>query len=156
VSYEVTLREVQAIEAMTKRIVTSMKSVSEDMKNAYGEVWAHIQKYDGVPTGECFALYHDEENFDPNKMDVEVGFSVKKLVSEENGVVGREVEGGLHASVMHKGPYSELESAYAALGQWIKANGYTPLAPARDIYLNDPSMAEPAELLTEVLWPVRK
>jgi effector-binding domain-containing protein len=140
---------------MTKRFVTGMKTISPDMSKEYNELWSHIQKNGGVPTGDCFALYHDE-NFDADKMDIEVGFSVAELVPNGEGIEGREVEGGLFASTIHKGSYYGLESAYATLGKWVAENGYVPLTPARDLYLNDPSTVQPEELLTEVLWPVRK
>jgi effector-binding domain-containing protein len=92
-SYEARLREVPTIKAMTRRFITSMKTIGEDMAKGYGELWEHIQKNGGAPTGDCFALYHDE-NFDVDRMDVEIGFSVAELVPDGEGIVGREVEGG--------------------------------------------------------------
>jgi effector-binding domain-containing protein len=153
-SYEVTLREVPTVRAMTKRFVTSMATVGEDMTNGYNELWSYIQKKGGVPTGDCFALYHDE-NFDAERMDVEIGFSVAEFIPNGEGVVGREVEGGLCAATTHKGPYDGLEPAYAAMGKWVEENGYVPLTPMRDLYLNDSSTVPPEEILTEILWPVK-
>jgi effector-binding domain-containing protein len=92
-SYDVTLREVPAINAMTKLFVTGMGTISQDMGSVFGEVWAHIQQNGGIPTGGCFALYHDEE-FDADRMDVEIGFSVEALVPDGSGVIAREVGGG--------------------------------------------------------------
>jgi effector-binding domain-containing protein len=62
----------------------------------------------------------------------------------------------LCAGITYKGPYDGLEPAYKALGKWVTENGYTPLTPQRDIYLNDPATVPPEELLTEILWPVKK
>jgi effector-binding domain-containing protein len=154
-SYEVRLREVQTIKAMTKRYVTGMKNVEGDFGSGFTEVWEHIEKNGGTLTGECFALYHDE-NFDPDKMDVEIGFSVADFVPDGENIKGREIGGGLHASVVHKGPYSGLEPAYATLAKWVEENGYIPLIPMRDLYLNDPASVPPEEVLTEVLFPVKK
>ena len=152
--YEVSLREVPAIKAMTKRFVTTMGTVSSDMGKNLAGIWEYIQENGGAPTGECFALYHDE-NFDGDRMDVETGVAVEELLPGGDGVTGRVVEGGLHASAIHKGPYSGLTAAYAAVGKWVAENGRTPLSPTRDIYLNDPGMVAEEELLTEILWPVR-
>ena len=49
-----------------------------------------------------------------------------------------------------------MEGAFEAIMKWLDVNGYLPLPGMRDIYLNSPHEVPPEELLTEVLWPVRK
>jgi effector-binding domain-containing protein len=156
-SYEVNLREEKAIKAMTRRFNTNMRAISVDavIGQVFSDIWEHIQKNGGRPTGKFFALYHDDE-FDAYNIDVEVGISVEELVADGGGVAGRIVEGGTHAVVLYKGPYDGIEAAYDALGKWVGENGCSVAVPKRESYLNDPASVAPEELLTEVLWPVRK
>lgn len=154
-TYTVNVREVGPIKAMTIRTITGMKTVSEDMGRTYGELWTYLTEKGAQCAGECFAIYHDEE-CDPDRMDVECGFSVVDLVPGNDRVTGRVVEGGLMAYTLHQGPYLQLEAAYTAVMRWIAENGYVPLPKMRDVYLNDPQEVPQEELRTEILWPVKK
>jgi len=42
------------------------------------------------------------------------------------------------------------------LGRWIAENGYEVVGPSEEVYLSNPQGTPPAELLTEVRFPVRK
>lgn len=60
------------------------------------------------------------------------------------------------ASVVHKGPYAELETAYRHLyAQWLPSSGREPAdRPCFEEYLNDPRQHPPTEWLTEVFLPL--
>ncbi|BCD96419.1 AraC family transcriptional regulator [Marinagarivorans cellulosilyticus] len=67
-----------------------------------------------------------------------------------------ELEGGKHAALTFKGPYSELEQVYAWFyGEWVPKSGYQ-LAnrPPFEEYLNDPRTVPPTELLTKIYLPL--
>lgn len=157
-SYEVKIREIAPIEAMTVRFVTNMGSISDDMTAAFKEIWEFTEKKGLKSTGDCFALYHTKSasDFDPENIDAECGFSVAKTAPGEGRISGRTIEGVSAAVVTHKGSYATLSGAYEAIGEWAPANGYELLAGWRDYYLNDPSTLPPEEWLTEVACPVRK
>ena len=56
---------------------------------------------------------------------------------------------------MHVGPYPDVGGAYQALMGWIQAHGHETAGPPREIYLNGPDeVSDPAQLRTEVLWPI--
>ena len=154
-SYEVSVREVGPVKAMTLRMVTHMKTISDDMGKAYEALWQYMEKSGAQCAGECFALYHDED-FNPEHIDVECGFSVVDLMPGTDKIKGRTVEGGLMAYALHKGPYDQLEGVYPAIMKWVEANGYALLPKMRELYLNNPCEVPPEELMTEVLWPVKK
>lgn len=157
-SYEVRVRELPPMKAMTIRYVTNMQNISSDMGKAYRELWDYMEGKGAQAAGDCFALYHAEsaEDFDPDNIDVECGFSVAELIPDGGRVKGRVAEGGLFASVTHRGSYDTLSAAYCAITKWAPENGYELLAGWRDYYLNDPSALPPEEWLTEVVCPVKK
>jgi effector-binding domain-containing protein len=57
---------------------------------------------------------------------------------------------------MHHGPYDGVGQTYEQLGRWIAENGYEIAGPSEEVYLSNPQETPPAELLTEVRFPVRK
>ena len=155
-AYEVKVREVASVKAMTIRTVSNMKTIGPDMGKCYQELWEYMEKEGAKCTGECFALYHGTE-FDPEHIDMECGFSVAGLIPDSGRIRGRLVEGGLMASAVHKGPYEGLPGAYEAIMKWEVENGeYVLLNEWRDNYLNDPMSVAPEEILTEVLCTVKK
>ena len=157
-AYDISVREVDTIKAMTVRFVSSCETIGNDMSAFFGELYGYLESNGALFTGECFAIYHDEE-FNPEHIDVECGFSVVDLLPDEDPVTGREIEGGLMACALHKGPYDKLEEAYGAIMVWAKENGYQIQPGVRDLYINDPKsegVNSPEDYLTEVLWPVKK
>jgi AraC family transcriptional regulator len=74
----------------------------------------------------------------------------------EADVVAEVLPGGLAAVTVHSGPYDQLQGAYAALEEWIGANGFRSAGPPWEAYLNDPAdHPDPRDWKTEVCWPVR-
>ncbi|MEO0384115.1 MAG: AraC family transcriptional regulator [Pseudomonadota bacterium] len=66
------------------------------------------------------------------------------------------LEAGPHATLLHKGPYSDLPAAYDWFySVWLKDNGHAIRAqPPFEVYLNNPREVQPSELLTEISIPV--
>ena len=156
-NYEVSVKDIPFVKAMSIRFVTNKQNIATDIPAAFQELWEHLKRHkDKVQgTGECFALYHGAF-FDPERIDVECAFSIDNLIPEENRVKGRVIEGGQMASTVHKGPYTELEPAYHALLKWMEEHNYAALPLMRELYLNDPYNVLPEEILTEVLWSIQK
>lgn len=157
-SYEVKIREIATVEALTIRSVTNMEKITADITAFYAEIWDVMQKKGLEMAGDCFAIYYSKtaRDFDPENIDVECGFSVSGKAQGEGRVVGRTIEGALAATVTHKGSYDTLCSAYEAILAWEPGSGYELLPGWRDYYLNDPAALPPEEWLTEVVCPVRK
>jgi AraC family transcriptional regulator len=73
----------------------------------------------------------------------------------EGDVVAETLPGGPAAVTIHSGPYDQLQGAYAALEQWMAANGTPPAGAPWEAYLNDPAdHPNPQDWKTEVCWPV--
>jgi AraC family transcriptional regulator len=74
----------------------------------------------------------------------------------ERGVLAETLPDGPAAVTIHSGPYDQLQAAYAALEEWIAANGFQTAGAPWEAYLNDPGdFPNPEDWKTEVCWPVR-
>ncbi len=74
----------------------------------------------------------------------------------EGDVLADTLPGGPAAVTIHSGPYDLLQSAYAALEEWIAANGLHPAGAPWEAYLNDPAdYPDPQDWKTEVCWLVK-
>ena len=74
----------------------------------------------------------------------------------EGDVLAEILPGGLAAVTIHSGPYEKLQAAYAALEEWIAANGFHPAGAPWEAYLNDPAdHPNPQDWKTEVCWPLK-
>jgi len=76
-------------------------------------------------------------------------------IAGEGDVVAETLPGGPAAVTIHSGPYDQLQAAYAALEEWIAANGFHTAGAPWEAYLNDPAdYPNPQDWKTEVCWPV--
>lgn len=57
-------------------------------------------------------------------------------------------------SMVHEGPYAELSKAYKRLEQELSAQGFSGSGDTWEVYLNDPDNTPPAELRTQIYWPI--
>jgi AraC family transcriptional regulator len=74
----------------------------------------------------------------------------------EGDVVAETLPGGPAAVTIHSGPYDQLYHAYAALEEWILANGFHAAGAPWEAYLNDPAdHPNQQDWKTEVCWPLR-
>ncbi len=56
-----------------------------------------------------------------------------------------------------QGPYDQLPQAYNLIRTWAAEQGHTCRGVAWEQYINDPStISDPAELLSEVFWPIEQ
>ena len=63
---------------------------------------------------------------------------------------------GEYAVSVHRGPYAQLDAAYAALGTYVTERALGADGPVRENFLVTGAQTDdPAELRTEVCWPIR-
>lgn len=80
---------------------------------------------------------------------------ISRIIEGKQGIVSTLVPGGPVASVVHVGPYQELELIYPMLGAWIEAHGYRIAGFPRNLLVSNPTqIADPAGYHTEVQWPI--
>lgn len=147
-SYEVVAREVSAM--TVRSIRRTVSGFPQSVVDTMGEVAGEIVSAGGIPAGPPTVLYYDEE-FNPDKADVEVAFPVN-----DPAMATRTIPATLAVTTVHVGPYDGLANAYMAVYGWANDNGYEAIVPMRDVYMNDPANTPPEKLVTEVIVPVRK
>jgi AraC family transcriptional regulator len=70
-------------------------------------------------------------------------------------VLAETLPGGPAAVTIHSGTYDKIQAAYAALEEWMTANGFRPAGAPWEAYLNDPAdHPNPQDWKTEVCWPI--
>jgi AraC-like DNA-binding protein/effector-binding domain-containing protein len=76
------------------------------------------------------------------------------LADGQGEVLAETLPGGPAAATIHGGPYDQLPDAYAAVEEWIAANGFRQNGAPWEAYLNDPAdYPNPQDWKTEVYWP---
>jgi DNA-binding transcriptional MerR regulator/effector-binding domain-containing protein len=104
----------------------------------------------------CFIVYHDGEYKDRD-IDIEYCEAVFEAGVDTPRLKFKTIPRVPEAAcVLHKGPYSELRSAYAAVFKWIDDNGYVPSEDPRESYIDGIwNKADPRDWLTEIQVPIK-
>jgi AraC family transcriptional regulator len=102
------------------------------------------------------AVYLDDARTTPAaELRSQAAITVADDVAGDDEVKVRELPGGRYATLMLKGPYAQLNEAYATLYAWLEAGGGTRGdGPIVEVYFNDPHMTTPADLETEIRLPL--
>jgi DNA-binding transcriptional MerR regulator len=122
----------------------------------WGELFRQLERAGISACGPYLSLYHSGEP----EIDVEAcaplspeATSVEVLSVQTLPVIER------MASTIHRGSFSGLAGAYAALLKWIDANGYRVAGPDRSIYLRLPEAGQSRHdptAITEMQVPISK
>jgi Predicted transcriptional regulators len=105
----------------------------------------------------CFVMYHDGE-YKERDIDIEFCEAVHERGVDTPRLKFKTIERVPEAAcVLHKGPYSELRGAYAAVFKWIDDNGHSPAGKPRESYIDGVwNRSDPADWLTEVQVPIKR
>jgi effector-binding domain-containing protein len=137
-------------------LVIRARAPVEKLPQVLGPAWGAIIGYAGQlgvwPSGAPFVAYL---NMDMADLDLEIGFPFAGSPAGRGEILASEIRGGRAATCLHIGPYDRLTAAYAALGDWMKAEGHTPTGVAYEFYLNDPQTTAPDALQTQIVFPLQ-
>lgn len=123
------------------------------LARAYGSVATVVSAHGADPAGPPFARYHKLAG---DRLAVEAGFPVSTAIDSTDGVRPAELPAGPAATIVHVGPYDQMEPAYQALTSWISEHGGTVAGDPWEIYFNDPgNEPDPATWRTEIVQPYR-
>lgn len=144
--------EIKVLETPPMAVVACRERMGvDDFGRWYGTLYERIAKEKLTPDGVFGAMYHDEE-WNRDASDTELFIGVREA-DRANKVIGPRS----CAMTVHKGGYSTLPETYAALVEWIRANGYEWDGAPYDIYTKTARDSLPAEdWETEVYFPVKK
>ena len=116
--------------------------------------WAGPRGLTGPPAVGV-AVYLDDARTTPAaNLRSQAAITVPDDVAGDAEVKVRELPGGRYATLMLKGPYAQLNAAYAALFAWLEGGGTRGDGPIVEVYLNDPHDTAPADLETEIRLPL--
>lgn len=105
-----------------------------------------------------FAIYYDDPVTVPEPdLRSEACVEIEPGRTLAPGMIERRLEPGRFATIVHKGPYAELERVYRWLyGEWLPASGEEAAdRPSFEEYLNNPREVPPSDWLTEIFLPLR-
>lgn len=117
----------------------------------FGTLYERMAKENLTPDGVVGAMYHDEA-FDRESSDIELFVGVREADRADKVIPSH-----LCAVTVHKGGYSTLNEAYAALVSWIEENGYEWDGAPCDLYTRGTwNNIRQEDWETEVRFPVRR
>ncbi len=126
-----------------------------------GNSFAQVQIFfaaNRLPLARSFGIYFDDpESIPERELRAEAGLATNEKIPVHETIRETKIPAMLCASVLHKGPYAELEHAYRHLFRdWLPTSGYEAGDfPCFEEYLNDPREVPPTEWLTRVHLPLK-
>jgi AraC family transcriptional regulator len=127
-----------------------------------GATWARLVACAGPrglfgPGTILFGISHDDPAVTPpERLRADACITVPASVVPEGDVGVREIAGGPHAVIVHRGAFERLDETYARLfGEWLPASGREPRSsPCLEIYRSDPRTTPVEDRLTEIRLPL--
>jgi len=110
------------------------------------------------PDTRTFGIYYDDPSATPvSALRSDACVVIPDGRTPTGDLQLREIRGGRYATVLHVGPYAELDRPYRWLyGTWLAQSGEEPAdAPTVEAYLNDARVVPPTGLETEIWLPLR-
>ncbi|PRH86640.1 AraC family transcriptional regulator [Labrys okinawensis] len=153
--YDVTIETVPRLRLVTLPHRGDYQKIGASFERLFAWAGGHGLLRPGV---RLIGIYYDDPDSKPvADLRSEAGLSVPEDSPLGPDMVWREVGGGSVARLVHKGPYADLDVAYAFLyHSWLPHSGRQPGdAPCFEEYLNDPRSAPPSEWLTAVNLPLK-
>jgi DNA-binding transcriptional MerR regulator len=130
----------------------------DDAEAWLSEAFAELQRALGAePTargGPDAALY-STGFFEAHVGDVVAFVPVTRDIAVVNPVELVDIPAADLAVLVHRGPFADLDQAYAALGTFVAERVLAVDGPIREHYLDPDADDDPDALCTEVCWPIR-
>jgi len=152
--YEVTIKKLEPQLALCLRRV--MPSYYDE-GSLWEEMCAHTDTLkDTQFAGPPMTIFHDGEYKDKD-IDMELAMPVTDRIAESGDIKLRTLPGHEQvASILHKGPFDSIHSAYQFMLKWVEQNNYRLAGPDRVLYLIDPKEVPPDEILQELQLPITR
>ncbi len=128
---------------------------------AIGNSFARVQIFfaaSGLPLSRSFGIYFDDpESVPESELRAEAGLATNANIPAHEKIREVKIPAIPCASILHKGPYAELERVYRHLFRdWLPTSGHEAGDfPCFEEYLNDPRELPPTEWLTRVHLPLK-
>lgn len=150
-TYTCEIKEQAAQPTISIHTHTPVQNISQVLGQAYGAIFQYLDTQGEKPAGPPYVAYF---NMDMQNLDIEVGFPVAHTLAGQGDIHPSQIPGGRMATCMYIGPYDKIGAAYEALQQWMAEKGLHASGMAYEMYLNDPQTTAPAELQTQIAFPL--
>lgn len=126
--------------------------IGEAMGSAMREVWDYMQAASVKPVGPAIALYPE---FDEVQVKFRAGFVIEPeaIVKADDDIRADVTPGGSALHATHIGPYENIGETYDRMMKHLERIGRSMKTPSWEVYVNDPAIAPPEELRTEIYVP---
>lgn len=156
-SIEVTIKETEP----TMAAFIEMKGPYTQMPDAFCQLYGWIGQKGYVPSGPPSGVYFSMPGQVPEgeyhwEVRSPIAGDPQPLATDDHGIGVKRLEPTTVASTLHKGPFEQVGRTYEALAAWIAANGYEIAGPPQEVYLTPPGEVPPEDLVTEILFPVKR
>lgn len=151
-SYDCKIEEQAPQKVLTIRTRTAGQDLPAALERGYGMIMGYLSAQGEMPIGAPFVAYYTMDMAD---LDIEMGLPIARDLPGEGEVRAGELPAGKVASCIYTGPYDQMQPAYAALLQWIEAQGHPVTGVAYEFYLNDPGDTPPEDLQTKIAFPLK-
>lgn len=155
------MEQIEIIEVPPQLVLgMRQKGAYKDIGAMLGELYIYGMEHQAILNGPPVFICHEgsvEEAMTANEAadaDMEVVFPIDAAVEGDGPIQTYELPGGRMAKVQHQGPYEDCGPTYTRLFAWIEEHGLAVTGPVREVYLNDPTMVKPEDLLTEIYVPI--
>lgn len=150
--YDIVVKQVEPqLVASIRRTIANYQAIGQ----LFDELMGYLARYNAF--GLTAALWHDNE-YKASDVDGEAVCFIKNRVPETEQVKVYELPGTTVASLVYKGAYNSLSTAYEVLVKWIEANGYKICGDNRELYLHatQPITQDNESYVTEIQFEVTK
>ena len=152
--------EIKTIEPINVISVRKTGLYSDSAERAWGELCAFAGSA-GLIKPEAKKIGVSLDNLDitgSDKLRYDACLSVDEKIQTPGNIIPQEIEGGLYAVFVHKGPYENLiETYHGIFGIWLPASGSELRElPSFEQYVNDPDSVDQNELITDIYIPKNK
>lgn len=107
------------------------------------------------PIGVPLSIFYDRPaNIKTESLRYDVCIPVNPETKSDKLITIKIIPGSEVASTIHTGAYDKIGLTYEKFAKWISDKGYIISGPAREIYLNNPTLIVPESLKTEIQFPV--
>lgn len=119
----------------------------------FGKLFGYAQKESVPVAGPPLARY---VSMGGGKLTVEAAIPLAAAVPGQGEMEAGTLPGGPAAFALHVGPYEQLPETFAAMEKWIVAQGWRTGGAPWESYVTDPAQCAPADLRTEIYWPLSR
>jgi len=148
---------VQQVEAFSY-VCLPEKGSFDKIQEAIGSLIQEMQAQNIVPAGALMGIYFNSpEQVKPEDLQWEIGFPVTSQSLIQPPLERKEWNFTQVVVSLHQGSYEKAGETIQKMMEWMEANGYAPVGPFLERYLDmNPEELKPEELKTEIWIPCQK